>query len=127
MFTVEETAFILGENCQRVYYLVRMCMIDAFKVGGSVRIPQDSLEDYDKRRIQETSGANVLLNNERSRFDERIKAVSAFGVPSAGARSAAFLESGRRTVCGQGGLNKVPGQKRKRIDFQLKLFPEYFN
>lgn len=53
VLTVKETADTLGVKPMHVYYLIRMCVIDAFRVRRNWKIPVESLEEYcDKREIQ---------------------------------------------------------------------------
>jgi excisionase family DNA binding protein len=65
---ISEAAELLGTSERTIYRLIGECEIAAFKVRGSLRIPEESLEEFRRRQImrfQEENGDNSLSDCDR--------------------------------------------------------------
>lgn len=125
--TVGEFAAVTGDDRQHVYYLIRMCVIDAFKVRTSWRISVDAAEEYyDKRQIQgdNRTGISVAYNgyagcNGLSAYQQQER------VPAHGRRKRnSIMERRRRDVVhapfGRAGVYR---QERECVNVQQLMLP----
>ena len=58
--SLKTVADLLGSSARTVYRLIGDGELTAFKVRGSLRIPEESLEDYQRRQILKYAEENGI-------------------------------------------------------------------
>jgi hypothetical protein len=125
--TVGEFAAVTGDDRQHVYYLIRMCVIDAFKVRTSWRISVDAAEEYyDKRQIQGNNRTGIPVTDNGYAGRNVLSAYQQPGRIQAHGRRQRnpIMERRRRNVvCSPFGRNSVYRQKRECVNVQQLMLP----
>lgn len=125
--TVGEFAAVTGDDRQHIYYLIRMCVIDAFKVRTSWRISVDAAEDYyDKRQIQSDNRTGISVTDNGYAGCNGLSAYQQQGcIPAYGRRQGnSIMERRRRNmVHSPFGRDSVHRQKRKCVNVQQLMLP----
>ena len=58
--TLKTTAALLGSSIRTIYRLIADGELTAFKVRGTLRIPEESLEEYRRRQILKYTEENGI-------------------------------------------------------------------
>jgi excisionase family DNA binding protein len=58
--TLKTAAYLLGSSTRTVYRLISDGELSAFKVRGGLRIPEESLEEYQRRQILKYAEENGI-------------------------------------------------------------------
>lgn len=125
--TVGDFAAVTGDNRQHVYYLIRMCAIDAFKVRTGWRISVDAAEEYyDKRQIQIDNRAGISVVDNGFAGCNGMSAYQLQGRLSTYSRRQRNPRMERRrgnVVRSPFGRNSVHRQKRECVNAQQLMLP----
>lgn len=65
--TIKTTADLLGSSTRTIYRLVADGELTAFKVRGALRIPEESLDEYQRRQILKYAEENGISLTGRDR------------------------------------------------------------